>query len=100
MVAPTRLLTVLAVALSAITALPASADRFEPDPTNCGYTTSHVFHHGNGKSTEVRVTYTSARYTSCDVGKAVARSWATTAGCHDTRYCTVHGNTYSCHNAF
>ncbi|MDX6629685.1 MAG: hypothetical protein QOH00_1931 [Gaiellales bacterium] len=93
--------TTLTLGAVAILAAPASGG-FENhiDPVNCHYTTHHVFHLGNGKTTEVRVTYTSQRFTSCETARTVAHSFASTAGCHDTRYCHVaHGN-YSCHSRY
>jgi hypothetical protein len=90
----------LALAAAGVVALPASADRFLDDPDSCGYTTHHVFHHGNGHTTEIRVTSTSQRFTTCAIAREVAHSFASTAGCHDTRYCHVRVGSYSCHNKF
>jgi len=93
-------LAVAAVGAALLASAPAGADRFEPDPTNCSYTTHHVFQHGDSRKTEIRVTYTSQRYSDCDTARAVAHSYASTAGCHDTRYCHVHGGSFSCKNTF
>jgi hypothetical protein len=92
---------VLTAALAAL-ALPASAqaDSFEPDPVNCHHTAHHVFHHGGGRTTDIRVTFTSQRYATCATAHAVANAFASTAGCHDTRYCHVHGGSYSCHSRY
>ena len=96
----TRIAVAAALLLAAAAAPAGAGFEHRIEPTNCSYTTHHVFHHGNGKTTEVRVTYTSQKFTSCDTARTVAHSFASTAGCHDTRYCHVaHGN-YSCHNKF
>ncbi|MCW2990468.1 MAG: hypothetical protein JWM73_1062 [Solirubrobacterales bacterium] len=92
-------LIALAIGLAAV-AVPAQGDRFLSDPESCHHTTHHRFHHANGTTTDIRVTYTSQRFTSCAGAIAVANSWASTAGCHDTRYCQVYSGSYSCHNKF
>ena len=94
------LIAVTAIAVCGLAAVPAGADRFLPEPTNCSYTTHHVFHHGDGRTSEIRVTYTSQRFTTCDSARTIAHAWASTAGCHDTRYCNVYHDSYSCKNTF
>ena len=95
-----RALTAAVAATLALVAVPAGADPFLPDPESCHYTTHHTFHLGNGKTTEIRVTFTSQRFTTCTHATQVAQAWAATAGCHDTRYCRTLHDTFSCHNRF
>jgi hypothetical protein len=96
----TRPLLTVALTALAIAAPAQGYDSFEPDPVNCRHTVHHLFHHGGGKTTDIRVTFTSQRYTTCATAHAVANSFASTAGCHDTRYCHVHSGSYSCHSRY